>query len=907
MTVTRKLLIPSMVLFAVLLTTLLILAFASTSSNLQAQETEKLTQLQQGLSNTFESQKHLVLSLATQVAENPEVQAAFAARDRQRLIDLLLPSYQELAKQYGISQAHFHLPSAQSFLRLHQLDKFGDDLSGYRFLVVAANQEQLPLAGLEVGHGGFGMRGVVPVSYAGQHIGTFEFGVDPGKADFESLKQQYGVDWQILLTKEAAEIATFQPITGTAQPPYPDLLLQFGTLEQPIFADASSYQQALNGQTTIYHAVTGGSQYAILSSPLRDYSNKVIGIANIILDRTAAIQTATGQIVAAALALVALMAIGAALLAYLTTRTTRPISELTKVAQAVEAGDLNQTVPVHNQDEIGILATTFNQMTVRLRDLIGSLEARVEARTAQLRTSAAVGRAAASVLEPDDLLRSVVNLITDRFGFYYAAAFILDSDGRYAVLREATGEAGRLLKERHHQLEVHGQSMVGYAITRRRPRIALDVAEETVRYANPLLPDTRSEIALPLMVGDRVYGALDVQSTEVAAFDETSANALQSMADQIAVALSNAEQFKQTDAALQRARTLYMASQTLNAANKPTDVLAALLIYLAPEVTGGGILQFGPRQKDGELSYVEFAAVWMHPELSTNSQPFSTGVRLAPRHMPLVNIVPSDRPLVIPDGNDPALDPSLADVMQRFSAQALAAMPLVIGQQLVGIAVVGYRMPRQFDADQLQFMQAMADQAATVLQNLRSAADAQAALAQLDEVNRRLTSEAWSTHLRRHTVEGVRWIGTTDRAPGADLPEVNEALHNGQIATRLLEDCQQLGVAVPIKLRDVPVGVLRLVVPKRAWNTEMAAALDSIAGHIAQASENARLISVTEERLAREHVLAEATEKVRRRSEIEAILQTAATELARYLNASHIAVRLSPGVSDTTGFATEDS
>jgi GAF domain-containing protein len=99
---------------------------------------------------------------------------------------------------------------------------------------------------------------------------------------------------------------------------------------------------------------------------------------------------------------------------------------------------------------------------------------------------------------------------------------------------------GRILKAREHQLEVNKRSMVGYAITQRRARIALDVGADPVRFANPLLPDTRSEIALPLIGGNRVLGALDVQSTQPAAFDESSAVVLQAMADQIAVALNNA-------------------------------------------------------------------------------------------------------------------------------------------------------------------------------------------------------------------------------------------------------------------------------------------------------------------------------------------------------------------------------
>ena len=145
---------------------------------------------------------------------------------------------------------------------------------------------------------------------------------------------------------------------------------------------------------------------------------------------------------------------------------------------------------------------------------------------------------AAATLDPDQLLRQVVNLITERFGFYYAAVFTLNDTGTSAVLREATGGAGRILKVRAHQLDVNEQSMVGYVIVQRKARIALDVGAEPVRFANPLLPETRSEIALPLMARNRVLGALDVQSTQPAAFDEANAAVLQAMADQIAIALT---------------------------------------------------------------------------------------------------------------------------------------------------------------------------------------------------------------------------------------------------------------------------------------------------------------------------------------------------------------------------------
>ena len=177
-------------------------------------------------------------------------------------------------------------------------------------------------------------------------------------------------------------------------------------------------------------------------------------------------------------------------------------------------------------------------------------------------------------------------------------------------------------------------------------------------------------------------------------------------------------------------------------------------------------MRFGPLQADGQLSYVEFVAAWVHPELSASMQPIEIGARFTPQQMPLVNYVVSDRPFLVSDSDDPALDPSLRSLMQRFGAQALAALPLTVGQQTLGIAVVGYRTPRQFNAEQLQVVQALTGQAAIVLQNLQSAADAQAALAQLDAINQRLTSEAWNVYLRRHNVEGVHWIGTTDHVNG---------------------------------------------------------------------------------------------------------------------------------------------
>ncbi len=189
-----------------------------------------------------------------------------------------------------------------------------------------------------------------------------------------------------------------------------------------------------------------------------------------------------------------------------------------------------------------------------LRVLQLELEKRVEERTAQLRATNEVGQIASSILDPDSVITKAVNLITETFKYYYAAIFLVVENGRWAELKDATGSAGEILKSRRHRLQVGGNSMVGMAISSQKPQVALDVGESAVRFNNPLLPNTRSEIALPLSVGNRVIGALNVQSTREADFNTDDIAALQGMANQVAIAIENARLFREMDSTLEELR-----------------------------------------------------------------------------------------------------------------------------------------------------------------------------------------------------------------------------------------------------------------------------------------------------------------------------------------------------------------
>ena len=192
-----------------------------------------------------------------------------------------------------------------------------------------------------------------------------------------------------------------------------------------------------------------------------------------------------------------------------------------------------------------------------LESVQGSLERQVMERTDQIAVSAEVGRVANATLEPDEVLRRTVNLIAERFGYYYAAIFLVDESGIWANLTAATGDAGQTLLEREHRLQIGGHSMVGSAISRREARIALDAGAEPVRFDNPLLPETRSEIALPLTVGERVLGALDVQSAQGNAFDAEDIEVLQNMANQVAVAIDNARLYQESQGRLDALNRFY--------------------------------------------------------------------------------------------------------------------------------------------------------------------------------------------------------------------------------------------------------------------------------------------------------------------------------------------------------------
>lgn len=223
----------------------------------------------------------------------------------------------------------------------------------------------------------------------------------------------------------------------------------------------------------------------------------------------------------------------------------RRTRSLLAAARQLEAGNLSARAPVPGEDELSQLARSFNTMAAQLEDLVGGLERRVAERTRDLSITAEIGRAVTELRNPRDLMNEIVELIRQRFGFYHAQVFLLDEEGRNANLVASTGRAGLELLARRHFLPVGSQSVIGQVTARGEPMVVSDADTDPIHRRNELLPDTRSEMALPMRIGDRVIGALDVQSVAPNAFDEDMVAVFQIMADQLAIALENARLYAQ--------------------------------------------------------------------------------------------------------------------------------------------------------------------------------------------------------------------------------------------------------------------------------------------------------------------------------------------------------------------------
>jgi GAF domain-containing protein len=373
-----------------------------------------------------------------------------------------------------------------------------------------------------------------------------------------------------------------------------------------------------------------------------------------------------------------------------------------------------------------------------------------ERRATLLQAAARVGHNVTSILDPTLLLEQTVDIICDEFGFYYAGVFLIDETGEWAVLRAGRGEAGAAMVAEGHKLKVDGHSMIGAATGQRKALIALDVGEEPVHFKNPHLPHTRSEMALPLLVGDQVIGALTVQSVEEAAFTDDDVTALQAMADQLAIAIHNARLHHQNRRLLarakRRARLLEAASQVGRDVTSILDMDELLSRTVDIICDAYGFYYAG-------VFLVDRAGEWAVLRAGrgeAGAAMIAAGHKLAVGGHSMIGTSIAQRKarIALDVGEEPVhfKNPHLPRTRSEM------ALPLVVGDQVIGAVTVQSIEEVAFSDEDITSLQAMADQLAVAINNARLLEDLEAAHAELVRIK---TFEALATS----TLAAIHWIG----------------------------------------------------------------------------------------------------------------------------------------------------
>src|SRR5215211_6000622 len=265
-------------------------------------------------------------------------------------------------------------------------------------------------------------------------------------------------------------------------------------------------------------------------------------------------------------ALLALFMVAIAIAAVVASARTiaDPIKALVQTTESFAVGKLSMRAMVDREDEIGALAKSYNQMATQLQEIIGKLEQRVadrtkdlESQTLRLRVAAEIARDAAAARNLDELLTRAADLIASRFSFYHIGIFLLDNNKEYAVLVASPTEEGKKMIEDKHKLRVGEVGIVGLVSATGEPRIALDTDADTAYFNSSYLPNTHSEMALPLKVENNIIGVLDVQSDQPHAFNEDDVAIMQVMADQLATAIERTRLLQEVERNLKELESAY--------------------------------------------------------------------------------------------------------------------------------------------------------------------------------------------------------------------------------------------------------------------------------------------------------------------------------------------------------------
>jgi GAF domain-containing protein/CheY-like chemotaxis protein len=374
------------------------------------------------------------------------------------------------------------------------------------------------------------------------------------------------------------------------------------------------------------------------------------------------------------------------------------------------------------------LNTLASQAAVSIQNLHLLDETRRKA--SQLETAAEIARDTSGTLALDTLLKRTVNLICNRFGYYHSSVFLLDDARGSAVIREATGEAGEKMKQAAHSFGVGSKSIIGVVTEAGKPLLIGDVSHDSLHQPNPLLPETRSELGIPLKIGNRVIGALDVQATRLNAFSNDDIAVLQTLADQIAVAVDNARSYGLAQQAVQETRqrvqelsVLFNTSQALAGAAMESSEIANIVARRFLELLNipQCSVSLKDPQEEGRLRFVIDLSRAREPGANGDYHPTGRVGDAYPiaRYPAIRSALESLTPVVL-QASDPSLDPLTQSYLAQNRIFTLGLIPLVVKGEAIGvIELIAWDHACNFTPEQLNLALTLANAAAVALENAR--------------------------------------------------------------------------------------------------------------------------------------------------------------------------------------------
>ncbi len=428
---------------------------------------------------------------------------------------------------------------------------------------------------------------------------------------------------------------------------------------------------------------------------------------------TATIQQVAVTVIAIAVVFIVLAVI---VIGIVSQYIARPIRAVSERAQRIAQGQFDTTTEntdlLRRNDELGNLSRSFQQMSAQLRELFQNLEARVEARTADLRTSAEIAAAANQVRQMEDLLSLTTNLLRDRFDFYYVQIYLIGDEGKFAVLREGTGYVGRRLLAQNWKLPLDGRSLVAEVIRTGNYSVVQDTATDPNFLPNELLPDTRAELTVPLSADTDIIGALDIQHNVPHIFTDDTRQLLQALADQLAVTFQN---LRLLQGAERRARELTTVAEVSLEASSTLDIETLLKSVTRLTRDNFNLYHAHVYLLNDTRDVLELAAG--SGEVGTILVENKHSIRFNEEHSLVAQAARNAQPVLVNDvGTAPDYlpNPLLPDTKSEL------AVPMIVTGEVIGVLDVQSDTANRFTQEDVTVQSTLASQIAVSINNART-------------------------------------------------------------------------------------------------------------------------------------------------------------------------------------------